>query len=308
MEVHYSLDSLPLFRNAVITIGTFDGVHKGHQKIIDSLLSEAARVNGESVLITFDPHPRKIINTAPSLQLINTLTEKIEILGTKGIDHLVVAPFTYAFAQQSAEAYIEHFLVEKFHPRSIIIGYDHRFGRGRTGNYHFLEQKKTIYHYNLIQIPKHVLDEIAVSSTKIRDALTGSSVETANKLLGYSFFFEGLVETGDAIGRTIGYPTANLAYTSEDKIRLGHGVYAVQVRVADELKKGMLSIGIRPTLSHSTEKTEVHIFDFNGDLYGKEMTVIVKNFLRPQVKFGSLDALKEQLFDDKEQALSVLSH
>lgn len=308
MQVHYNLNALPPFKKAVITIGTFDGVHKGHQKIIDSLLSEVNEVGGESVIITFHPHPRNIINTAPSLKLINTLDEKISLLATKGIDHLVITPFTTGFSEQSAEDYIKHFLIEKFHPHSIIIGYDHRFGKERKGDYVLLQKLATTYQYKLMEIPKHVLEEIAVSSTKIRQALINSDAETANKLLGYSFFFEGIVEKGDAIGRTIGYPTANLSYSDSDKIQIGHGVYAVQVSVDDYVKGGMLSIGIRPTLKESAEKIEVNIFDFNDYLYGKKLTVFIKKFLRPQIRFSSLEELKDQLHLDKEESLKALEN
>ena len=184
MEVYRSIESLPQFRNAVITIGTFDGVHLGHQKIIGALVNEARKVGGESVLITFDPHPRKIVNHSVSLQLINTLDEKIELLRKKEIDHLVIVPFTEAFSEQSPEEYINDFLISKFHPHTIIIGYDHHFGKNRGGNYKLLEEKADEYKYELLEIPKHVIDEIGISSTKIRQAILNSNIETTNKLLG----------------------------------------------------------------------------------------------------------------------------
>ena len=189
MQVYRSIEHLPSFKNAVITIGTFDGVHQGHQKIIAALKQEAARVHGEAIILTFHPHPRKIINAAETLQLINTLEEKITLLKKTGIDHLVVVPFTPSFANQTADEYIENFLVQKFQPSCIIIGYDHHFGKDRKGNYQFLQKKTTKYNYHLVEIPKHLLDEIAVSSTKIRKAILKSDISTANKLLGYSFFF-----------------------------------------------------------------------------------------------------------------------
>ncbi|HEV7334273.1 MAG TPA: bifunctional riboflavin kinase/FAD synthetase [Flavisolibacter sp.] len=306
MQVHHSIEHLPSFTNAVITIGTFDGVHVGHQKIIAALKEEANRVNGESVLITFHPHPRKIVYSDKPLQLINTLPEKIELLRKAGLHHLVVVPFTQAFAEQSAEEYISDFLIKNFHPATIIIGYDHRFGKGRTGDYRLMEEKADVYGYNLLEIPKHVLDEVGVSSTKIRDAVLGSDVETANKLLGYEFFFEGLVIKGDQLGRKLGYPTANLVYMDKDKIHLGHGVYAVYVDVEGEHKKGMLSIGNRPTLTKSDERIEVNIFDFHSDIYGKIIRVHVKNYLRGQEKYDSLEGLVQQLHKDKEASMAVL--
>lgn len=306
MQVHRQLENLPHFRNSIVTIGTFDGVHRGHQKIIQSLRDEASKIDGETVVITFHPHPRKIVNAATSLQLINTLDEKIELLSGYGIDHLVVVPFTEPFAQQSAESYIKNFLIETFHPHSVIIGYDHRFGRDRQGDFSLLQQQAETYRYNLIEIPKHLLNEIAVSSTKIRKALLQSDVDTANQLLGYSFFFSGIVVQGDKIGRTIGYPTANLQYTNNDKIHLGHGVYAATATRNHKTYNGMLSIGNRPTLENSDEKVEINLFDFNEEIYGEELRITVKKYLRPQEKYASMDILKSQLAQDKEESLKWL--
>jgi len=306
MQVHRTIENLPPFNNAVITIGTFDGVHEGHKKIITALLSKAEEVGGESLIITFDPHPRKIVNPHEPLQLINTLDEKIELLSKAGIDHLVVVPFTHEFAEQTAEQYIKNFLIDNFHPQIIIIGHDHHFGKGRKGNYKLLEEKAEVYNYQLVEIPKHVLDEIAVSSTKIRKALSESNIETANKLLGYDFFFEGRVLEGDKLGRQLGYPTANMHYADKEKIQLGHGVYAVYVVIGSTTKKGMLSIGNRPTLPNSDERIEVNIFEWDEDIYGLTIRVIIKKFLRPQEKYNSLDELIQQLGKDREASLSVL--
>ena len=306
MQVHRTIENLPPFNNAVITIGTFDGVHEGHKKIITALLSKAEEVGGESLIITFDPHPRKIVNPHEPLQLINTLDEKIELLSKAGIDHLVVVPFTHEFAEQTAEQYIKNFLIDNFHPQIIIIGHDHHFGKGRKGNYKLLEEKAEVYNYQLVEIPKHVLDEIAVSSTKIRKALSESNIETANKLLGYDFFFEGRVLEGDKLGRQLGYPTANMHYADKEKIQLGQGVYAVYVVIGSTTKKGMLSIGNRPTLPNSDERIEVNIFEWDEDIYGLTIRVIIKKFLRPQEKYNSLDELIQQLGKDREASLSVL--
>jgi riboflavin kinase/FMN adenylyltransferase len=306
MELHRNIEQLPAFKNAVITIGTFDGVHTGHQKIITALKQEAERVEGETVIITFHPHPRKIVQPKEHLHLINTLDEKIILLSEAGIDHLVVVPFTTGFAEQTADEYIEIFLIGKFHPASIIIGYDHHFGKGRSGNYRLLEEKAPVFNYHLVETSKHLLDEIGVSSTKIRNSILASEIATANKLLGYSFFFEGMVVKGDQLGRTLGYPTANLKPTDEDKIRLGHGVYAVYAEVNGQRKKGMLSIGVRPTLIASKEKIEVNLFDFDEAIYGETMKVIVENFLRPQEKYPSLELMVEQLHKDKLQSIQLL--
>jgi len=308
MQVHQSIESLPFFKNAVVTIGTFDGVHLGHQQIVHALLHEARRVDGDSVIITFHPHPRKIVQPETSLQLINTLNEKTELLEQQGIDHLVIVPFSAEFAALSADEYIKEFLVEKFHPKVIVIGYDHHFGKGRKGNFQMLDQQKERWGYELIEIPKHILDEIDISSTKIRTALLKSDIQTANKLLGYNFFFEGKVVAGDQLGRELGYPTANLEYTDADKIHLGEGVYAVEVFVSGSLKQGMLSIGKRPTLNDFIERVEVNIFDFQGDLYGETLRIIVKSFLRPQYKFDTLSALTEQIHLDKINSLKALNN
>jgi len=306
MQVHRSIENLPRFRNAVITIGTFDGVHEGHQKIIDALINEARSIQGEAVIITFHPHPRKIVNPNEHLQLINTLNEKIELLGKTSIDHLVIIPFNQSFANQSADEYIEDFLIEKFHPHTIIIGYDHHFGKDRKGNFMLLAQKADQYSYCLLEIPKYLLDEVGVSSTKIRNALLQSDVETANKLLGYNFFFEGIVIKGDQLGRTLGYPTANLQYADPDKIHLGHGVYAAYAEVNGKKYKGMLSVGNRPTLENSNERVEINIFDFDSEIYGEAVRVTVKKYLRGQEKYASLDELKKQLAIDKENSLAIL--
>ena len=306
MQVHQHLEALPRFHNSVITIGAFDGVHKGHQKIIAALQQEAEKTGGETVLITFHPHPRKIVAGNFSLQLINTLEEKIDLLSKLPIDHLVIVPFTPHFAEQSAESYIRNFLVEKFHPHTIIIGYDHQFGKDRRGNFKLLEQMAPVYHYKLIEIPEHVANEVVISSTKIRKALLESDVETANELLGYPFFFTGKVVNGDKLGRQLGYPTANLEYTNSDKIHLGQGVYAAYVIVNDDEKKGMLSIGTRPTIGEGDEKVEVNIFDFDEEIYGQEITVIVKKYLRPQVKYNNLYELEKQLAQDKVDSLEAL--
>lgn len=307
MKVHINIQELPVFHNAVITIGTFDGVHTGHQEIIRQLKEEAAAINGETVIITFHPHPRKVVSSViTGVRLINTLTERIELLTRAGINHLVVVPFTDFFANQTAEEYIQDFLVNKFRPHSIIIGYDHRFGRERAGNFKLLQAKASFYNYRLKEIPEHLLDTVKVSSTKIREDILHSNIEEANRLLGYDFFFEGEVVHGDKIGRTIGYPTANLKNTDEEKITLGDGIYAAYANVNNQTYKGMMSIGFRPTVNGKKRVVEVNLFDFNGEIYGQTMRVYVKKYLRSEVKFNGLEELKEQLHRDKADSLEVL--
>ena len=335
MKVYNSTDTIPAFEKAVVTIGTFDGVHTGHSRILEQLKQEAARIGGETVIITFHPHPRKVIVTGqPAIQLINTIDEKIELLDKNGIDHLVVVPFTDDFARQTPEDYIEQFLIEKFHPHTVIIGYDHRFGKDRKGDYKLLEKYSDRLGFRLMEIPAHLINDNTVSSTRIREAVLQGNTDTANALLGYDFFFEGTVVDGNKLGRTLGYPTANLRIENEEKLVPGNGIYAVQVEIVNResangkrqtangkkapaphsplatphsLLNGMMSIGIRPTIGGTDRVIEVNIFDFNEDIYGATLRVYVKKYLRSEVKFNSLEALTEQLAKDKEDTLKVLN-
>jgi len=325
MQVHRDIDNLPVFNKAVVTIGTFDGVHVGHRQIINKLKVEALKINGESVIITFHPHPRKVISSAIlGVRLINTLDEKIEVLSGLGIDHIVIVPFTDAFANQPAEDYIRNFLYEKFHPDTIIIGYDHRFGRERLGDYKLLEKMAPQFGFKIKEIPKHILEEIAISSTNIREAVLHNDIEMANRLLGYIFFFEGEVVHGNKLGRQLGYPTANLKIHDPEKVLPGDGIYAVYASIKkgmpdeemtmDEVNsfpfeaqyKGMMSIGFRPTVDGKNRVIEVNVFDFNKDIYGKTIRVYVKKFLRAEVKFNTLEELVKQIDQDKIISLQVL--
>ncbi|MDQ6813928.1 MAG: bifunctional riboflavin kinase/FAD synthetase [Bacteroidota bacterium] len=309
IQVHRDLAQLPKFKNAVITIGTFDGVHLGHQQIIRLLKAEAASINGETVIITFHPHPRKVVTNGKSdLKILNTLSEKTELLNKLGIDHLVVVSFNDAFANQTAEEYIENFLVKRFNPHTIIIGYDHRFGKNRLGDYHLLEKMGERFHYKVREIPERVLHEIIISSTKIREALLRGDVNTANEFLGYNYFFEGRVVEGNKVGRTIGYPTANIQIEDEEKLVPGNGVYAVTINIEadDAVYKGMMNIGVRPTVDGTTRTIEINIFGFDGDIYGKKMHVYLNTYLRGEIKFSGLDQLKEQLAKDKIAATEKL--
>ncbi len=317
MKVHRELaGSLPEFRHAVITIGTFDGVHLGHRQIIAQMKEEAVRIGGETVIITFNPHPRKIVSSVPGdVKLLNTLDEKTRLLEEAGIDHLVVVPFDHHFSNQTAKQYITDFLYRYFKPHTIIIGYDHHFGKGREGNYRLLEIYGASLGFIVKEIPEQLQNEIVVSSTRIRTAIIDNHIEIANALLGYPYFFEGLVVEGNRLGRTLGYPTANLHVASEEKLIPGNGVYAVRVNVWEEVKSqknfpsyyGMMNIGIRPTIDGKKRVIEVHIFDFDENIYGQTLQVKVEHYLRGEVKFSGLDELKMQLQQDKEAAVRLLN-
>jgi riboflavin kinase/FMN adenylyltransferase len=325
MKVHRDIHNLPVFRNAAITIGTFDGVHCGHVKIIEQLKKEAGQTGGESVIITFHPHPRMVIETSgkpretlPPIRLLNTLSEKIELLGRQEIDHLVIVPFTLEFSNQSAEKYISDFLVAKFHPATIITGYDHRFGKNRSGDYRLLEKYQEKYGYVVKEIPAQVLDHIAISSTKIRHALSEGDIATARDCLGYDYFFEGRVIDGNKLGRSLGYPTANLLVTNPDKLIPAYGVYAVTLTlgsgtpgpedsfIPESDYTGMMNIGIRPTIGDGKIMIEVHIFGFDKDIYGRMLRVYIKQYMRPEIRFGSLEELISQLDLDKTAAEKIL--
>jgi riboflavin kinase / FMN adenylyltransferase len=311
MQVHQQTDHLPVFRNAVVTIGTFDGVHKGHQLIIDQMKAEALVIGGETVIITFHPHPRKIIGSrSGKLFLLTTMAERTLLLEQAGIDHLVIIPFTEAFAELDPSIYIKNFLVKNFHPHTIIIGYDHRFGKDRQGDYHLMDELSPTYQYIVKEIDEKVLNEVTVSSTRIREALSSGDLKTANDFLGYPYFFEGEVIPGDKRGRTIGFPTANLRLTNADKLTPANGVYAVQVSFNKDgqllRKKGMMNIGFRPTVDGLNHSIEVHLFDFNEDIYGKFIQVYVIQRIRDEIKFQGIEALKAQLEKDRKDALEML--
>jgi riboflavin kinase/FMN adenylyltransferase len=323
MRVYRDLSSLPVFNNAVITIGTFDGVHLGHRQIIAQLKEEAAKINGESVIITFHPHPRKIISSVPGdIKLLNTLEERIELLINTDIDHLVIVPFNHHFANQTAEQYIKDFLYHYFKPHTVIIGYDHHFGKGREGDYHLMDKYGEELGFIVKEIPEKLLNEVIISSTKIRQSLLESSIAVANEFLGYAYFFEGLIVEGNKLGRTLGYPTANLHIESEEKLIPGNGVYAVTVdrswQIGDSdiypnhqptlvnLLKGMMNIGLRPTVDGKQRMIEVNIFDFAEDIYGQRIRIYLNRYIRGEIKFNGLDELKLQLFKDKVSALDIL--
>ncbi len=307
MRVFKNIDSLPAFKNAVITVGTFDGVHKGHQQLINRIHSLAESVNGESILITFDPHPRTVVYPQEhSIRLLSTLDEKISLLEQEGIDNLVVVPFTKEFSNRSARDYVEHFLVGKFHPAIIVIGYNHSFGHHRDGNIELLRKLSSEFRFKVEEINKQIVDEIAVSSSRIRIALEEKDCELAFNLLGRYYPVRGIVIDGDKIGRTLGYPTANISVGNPYKLIPADGIYAVYVTAEGKKYKGMLSIGYRPTVGGTKKMIEVNIFDFNSDIYGQRIEISFVKWLRAEEKYNSLDELKVQLGKDKADSLKVL--
>lgn len=308
MAVYYNIEGLPKFRNAVVTIGTFDGVHHGHRTIIQKVVKHAQEVDGESVLITFEPHPRKILFPDKPLKLITPLEEKIELLTAAGIQHIVVVPFTRDFSNLSAREYIADFLVKYFHPESIVIGHDHHFGHDRSGNINLLKELSGIFHYKVYEIPAQLIDEATVSSTKIRNAINEGDVTEAAEMLGRHFSLTGNVIQGAKLGRTIGYPTANIQPLDANQQIPARGVYAVMAELNGTVYKAMLNIGNRPTVSNELKlHIEAHIFDFNADIYNSPIKVSFVKRIRDEEKFGSVDMLKQQLDKDKETALNILA-
>lgn len=307
MNVYHDLHQLPDFNNAVLTIGSFDGVHHGHQQILKRLQDLSEQYAGESVVVTFHPHPRLIIAPENSdLQLLTSIDEKIALLDQYGVDHVVVVPFTKAFSQQTAAEYIENFLIDKFHPRCVVIGYDHRFGRQRVGSIDLIREYAASHDFEVVEIEKQAIEEIAVSSTKIRTALNEGQVKQASRLLGHYFTLTGTVVKGQQIGSRIGFPTANVQIASAHKLIPPDGIYVVYVRHHQERYKGMLYIGRRPTIEDENARSiEVNIFNFNKNIYGDKLTLELVDFVREDARFDSLDALKAQLSEDE---LAVKRH
>lgn len=309
MKVFRSIIDLPDFKNAVVTIGSFDGVHRGHQKIINRINQLAREIDGESILVTFHPHPRKVIFPKDkSLSLLNTLEEKIALCKSYGVDNVVVVPFSIAFSKQSPQEYIENFLLKSFRPSYVVIGYDHKFGLNRKGDINFLREYEASANFEVVEIMKQELEDIAISSSKIRTALTKGDVHTANTFLGSKYRLSGTVIHGDKIGKTIGFPTANIKLATSDTLIPKDGVYAVRGEVGELPFLGMMYIGRRPTLSddQAHKSIEINIFDFDFDVYNDPISAALIQHIRDGEKFSSLDDLKEQLKRDEQIARSIL--
>jgi riboflavin kinase/FMN adenylyltransferase len=309
MKVYNHIDEFTAVKNAVVTIGTFDGVHIGHRKIISGIKEIANSLGGETVILTFFPHPRMILHPEDeSLKLITTITEKAELMEELGVDHLIITPFSRDFSNQTAESYIRDVLVNKVGTKKIVIGYDHRFGKDRQGGLEDLQRLGPVYGFDVVEIPEQDINEVAISSTRIRNALLNGEIELANSFLGYPFFITGTVIRGDQIGRQLGYPTANIVVEEKYKLIPADGIFAVTVTVAGNQYKGMAYIGSRPTVNGLTRNIEVNIFDFDQEIYNQAIRMEFHHYVRGDVKFTSLDELKVQLAKDKEDVLALLVH
>ncbi|MGZ3946139.1 MAG: bifunctional riboflavin kinase/FAD synthetase [Mucilaginibacter sp.] len=307
MRIYNSIEEFKPVNKAVVTIGTFDGVHLGHRKIISRINELAKDIGGESVILTFFPHPRMILHPEDQdIKMINTMPEKAALLEQLGVDHLIITPFTRDFSNQSPEEYIKNILVDKIGTKKIVIGYDHRFGKDRQGGLKELQQLAPVYGYDVIEIPEQDIHDVAVSSTRIRKALLHDEIELANEFLGYPFFITGKVNRGDQIGRTIGYPTANILIEENYKLIPSDGIFAVKVYVDGEAHKGMGYIGHRPTINGMTRNIEVNILDFNRDIYTQPIKMELLHFVRGDMKFDSLEQLKAQIDKDKDAVKKLL--
>lgn len=307
MKVYHGIENFTSPAHAVVTTGTFDGVHIGHQKIIRRLIEVAKQVNGESIVFTFSPHPRKVLQPDSEIKMLCTQEEKIHLLEQAGVDHLIIFPFSKEFSRTSSLEFVRDLLVNKIGTQTLVIGYDHHFGRNREGSFDHLLEYGPTYGFNVEEIPALDVDHINVSSTKIRRALLEGDIYTAKTYLSYDYSLAGTVIEGKKIGRELGFPTANVDIQNHDKLIPLDGAYAVKVELDQVMYNGMLNIGSNPTVNASSEKyMEVNIFDFNDDIYGKEIKVVFKARLRDEFRFNGVDALKEQLEQDKKQALRFL--
>lgn len=308
MKIYHHIDEFKPVNGAVVTIGTFDGVHQGHRKIIAGITELAKATGGESVILTFFPHPRMILHPEDqSLKLITTIAEKAGLLEQLGVDHLIITPFSRDFSNQTPEEYIQHVLVEKIGTRKIVIGYDHRFGKDRSGGLEDLQRLAPIYGFDVLEIPEQDINDVAVSSTRIRTALLAGDITTANAFLSYPFFLTGKVIRGDQIGRQIGYPTANIQPHESYKLIPGDGIFAVNVGTDNGVYKGMAYIGQRPTINGISRNIEVNIFDFDREIYNQHVRMEFLQYIRGDAKFNSLDELKHQLAQDKMDVLKVFN-
>lgn len=307
MKIYHSIDLFQPVPNPVVSVGTFDGVHLGHQQIFATMVEEARKCGGETVVVTFYPHPRLVIHPdSRHLRFINTQERKYEIIGRCQIDHLIIIPFTREFSNLSGAEFVKRFLVEKIHTHKLIVGYDHHFGKDRLGGYNDLKGLGTIHGFLVQEVPALIFDGMTVSSTKIRNALIAGDIKLANNLLGYLYSISGTVVYGNRIGRTIGFPTANIEIEDHYKLISAVGVYACKVDYHGLMFKGMGNIGYRPTVDAGNLTIEVNIFDFDEDIYGERIIIYFIERIRDEQRFENLSALREQLIIDRGRVIEIL--
>ena len=308
LDIIHSLSNYSLKEATIVTIGTFDGVHIGHQKIIEKVVQTANKSNKKSVLLTFFPHPRMVLQKEASIELINTIDERAQLLAKTGLDYLIIHPFSKEFSRLSALDFVRDILVNQLNISKLIIGYDHHFGKNREGNLEQLTEYSYLYDFEVEEIAAQDIDEVSVSSTKIRKALSAKNIKTANKYLGYNFMLNGQVVNGKQLGGKIGFPTANIEVKEDYKLIPKTGVYIVRSTVNNQVIFGMMNIGFRPTINGEHQTIEVHFFDFNTDLYQQNLQIEVLYFLRDEQKFDSIKDLIYQLKKDKSNAINFLQN
>ncbi len=307
LKVYYNLSDFVPLKNAIVTSGTFDGVHLGHQKILQILGETTEASGGESVVLTFWPHPRMVVSQdSQGLKLLSTVEEKIELLEKQGVNHLLIVPFTREFSELSSEEYVQKILIDIIGTKKLVIGYDHHFGRNREGNFQYLEVNSHRFGIEIQEIPRQEIESLVISSTKIRESLLEGQVKSANDLLGRNYSFSGIVVKGRQLGRTIGFPTANIQVSETYKLIPANGVYAVRTEVRGQWLNGIMNIGNRPTVDGIGRTQEVYILDFDDDIYGENITVELIDYIRPEQKFNGIEELKAQILKDKERAIQIL--
>jgi len=308
MQIYRHIDEFIKPQYPIVTVGTFDGLHIGHKMLLKRLAALAGEKKGEVVLLTFHPHPRKVLfQDANGLEMLSTLEEKMKLMEQYGVDHLVIQPFTTDFSKMEYDEFVQEILVDKLGVKTLVIGYDHQFGHQRRGSMKTLAAMAPALGFEVEEIPEQDIDAIAVSSTRIRKALKNGEIEVATQLLGYQYCIAGRVVEGKQIGRTLGFPTANILCDDPDKLIPANGIYAVKVEIDGQLWKGALSIGNRPTFDNGARSIEVHILEFDENIYGKNLRIFFHQYLRPELKFHSAEALVVQMQKDVEQCHLLLN-
>ncbi|HOD09713.1 MAG TPA: bifunctional riboflavin kinase/FAD synthetase [Flavobacterium sp.] len=307
MKLFKNISDFKTDKKTIVTIGTFDGVHVGHEKILEKISQNALSENCESIVLTFFPHPRTVLQAGTEMKQLNTIGEKTTLIKNASIDNLVIHPFDKAFSQLTAEDFVKQVLVDKFNIHKIIIGHDHRFGKNRTANIDDLISFGEKYGFEVEQISAEEIQEVAISSTKIRNALLEGNIKLANQYLGYTYTISGIVIKGNQLGRTIGFPTANIEIKEEYKLIPSNGVYIVKTLVEKQIVFGMMNIGTKPTVGGTSQSIEVYLFDFNDDIYSKIIEVSFLEKIRDEQKFESIELLKKQLSEDKLKSLKFIS-